>query len=127
MVKQVFNNKGFSVIEMIFVLSIITIMVSLCISRIPDLSQFKFKYLRELLYDAQYDSMSNQKINEIEIFRSTLYINEKEYDLNPLICNHEIFHYNEKGNISNALTILCSCSKEYEYRLQLGSGWISYE
>lgn len=114
-------------IEAIFVLFILMMTTQITIHRLPDLSIFKYHYLRELLLKHQFEAIQNHKEIEIELYESTIYIDNKEFDLSPLICEHEIFHYNEEGNISQALTLHCSFKRNYEYRLQLGTGWISYE
>ena len=127
MAKLVCINKGYSMIEMLFVLSITCILTSLSMSYTFDLSNLKFRMIKELCYQAQFDSYSNKRVNQIEIFDHSLFINDVEYDLSPLSCDNKMFHYNVKGNISNPFTLTCSYKKDYEYRFQLGSGWIEYE
>lgn len=114
-------------IEMIFVLSITSILVFLSLNYEIDISAHKFRMLKELCYQAQFDSYYNKKVNQVEIYDDTLYINDNEYDLSPLTCDREIFHYNVKGNIDHPFTLICRYKKDYEYRFQLGSGWIAYE
>lgn len=121
------NNNGYTMIEMIFTLSIICILTTLTIPYKPNLSLLKYKMIKELCHQAQFDSYYNRVENVIEIFDQSMYINDQEYDLSPLNCDHEIFHYNEKGNISHAFTLICRYNKDYEYRFQLGSGWIADE
>lgn len=125
--KQVLNNFGYTMIEMIFVLSITCILASLALNYHVDLSSYKFRMIKELCYQAQFDSYYNKKVNLIEIFDQSLYINDTKYDLYPLTCDSEIFHYNVKGNIDHPFTLICRYKKDYEYRFQLGSGWIAYE
>lgn len=127
MVKQVSNNKGYSMVEMLFVLFITCILTTLTFKYEADLSKHKFRMIKELCYQAQFDSYYNKKLNEIQIFNHSLYINNKEYDLYPLVCDNRIFHYNVKGNISNPFTLTCRYKKDFEYRFQLGTGWIAYE
>lgn len=127
MVKQL-SNKGYTLVEMIFVLIIIITMTNFTIINIPDVSGLKFTYLKTMIQKAHLDSIVNHNKNIIEIYDSNLFINNKEYDLHPLICKDQYFYFNTSGNISNALTINCSSNyKSYEIRLQLGSGWLSYE
>ncbi|MGN1344785.1 MAG: prepilin-type N-terminal cleavage/methylation domain-containing protein [Traorella sp.] len=121
------NKNGFTLIEMLFVLLIICITSSLTLFQINQNESLKFNYLKEKLHLSQLDSLINHRQNTIEIFKTTLYINDEEYDLYPLECESIYFHYNEKGNISNACTIRCENKKKYEIRLQLGTGWMIYE
>ena len=127
MVKQVLNNQGYSMIEMIFVLLITCILATLSLNYHVDLSSHKFRLIKELCYQAQFDSYYNKKVNLIEILDQSMYINDTKYDLSPLTCDGEIFHYNVKGNIDHPFTLICRYKKDYEYRFQLGSGWIAYE
>ena len=127
MVRHMYRNKGFTMVEMVFVLSVAILMSSLIFLHIPDVSNIKFKTLKELLLQSQFDSMTKMKRNEIEIIGSEISINSKKYDISPLVCDPVFFHYNEQGNISKAFTLRCYSSKLYEARFQLGSGWISYE
>lgn len=122
-----FNNKGYTMIEMIFVLMITCILSAITYHHQLDFSNHKFKMIKELCYQAQFDSYANKRMNQIEIFDQSLYVNDIQYDLTPLTCDSHIFHYNSNGNISNPLTLTCRYKKEYEYRFQLGSGWIEYE
>lgn len=124
--KQV-SNKGYTLIEMIFVLMIAILMMSLSLFHYPDSSQIKFELIKEILYDVQYDSLSNHKVNEIEFYKHTMIVNNHSIDLTPLSCEPLQFHYNKQGNISQANTLHCKGNKQYELTLQLGTGWISYE
>lgn len=127
MVKLKCNKNGYTLIEMLFVLLILSVMLSLTFTQHLDLSEYKFQMIQELCYQTQFDSYLNKKVNEIEIYHQHMYINDKKYDLYPLSCDNEYFHYNVKGNISHPFTLICRYKKDYEYRFQLGSGWISYD
>ena len=127
MVKLKYNKNGYTLIEMLFVLLILSVMLSLTFTHHLDLSEYKFQMIQELCYQTQFDSYLNKKVNEIEIYHQHMYINDKKYDLYPLSCDNEYFHYNVKGNISHPFTLICRYKKDYEYRFQLGSGWISYD
>lgn len=127
MVKLKYNKNGYTLIEMLFVLLILSVMLSLTFTHHLDLSEYKFQMIQELCYQTQFDSYLNKKVNEIEIYHQHMYINDKKYDLYPLSCDNEYFHYNVKGNISHPFTLICRYKKDYEYRFQLGSGWICYD
>lgn len=127
MVKHLLNKKGFTLIEMILVLFITSIMALITLFYKADSSNLKYRSLIELLQTAQIESIANHQKITIEIYGSELYINDDEYDLSPLVCDSQYFHFNQKGNISNALTIRCHGKKDYEIRMQLGTGWMSYE
>lgn len=124
MVRQVSRNKGYTLIEMILVLSCVSVMTLLSIQHIPDASYLRFKALKALLRQSQLDSIRLQQRHDIQINKNKVTINDKEYVISPLICDPIIFHYNEQGNISKAFTMRCG---EYEAVFQLGSGWISDE
>ena len=113
MVKQALNNKGYTMIEMIFVLLITCILALLSLNYHVDLSSYKFRMIKELCYQAQFDSYNNKKVNLIEIFDQSLYINDVKYDLAPLTCDSEIFHYNVKGNIDHPFTLICRYKKDF--------------
>ena len=120
--------KGFTLIESIFILVIISITALLSINYIPDTSNLQYKYLISLIKKAHVDSLINHHKNTIEIYNSSVYINDELYRLYPLQCESEYFHFNSKGNISNACTLYCySKNKEYEIKFQLGSGWLTIE
>lgn len=125
--RQVFD-RGFTMIEMTFVLTVIIFLTSLTIPKLFDPSSLKFSQLCELLKQAQLSSILNYKQHNISLYDSTLEVNHTSYDLSPLICEPVFFHYNMKGNISHALTIVCHGHHVYySATLQLGSGWIRYE
>ena len=95
---------------------------------IPYTSNLQYKYLISLIKNQHADSLINHHKNTIEIYDSTIYINDESISIYPLICDPIYFHFNQKGNISKACTISCySENQNYEIKLQLGSGWLSIE
>ena len=127
MVKQLYN-KGYTFIEVIFVLAIISIMSLISLNSLPDTSNLQFRYLISLIKKEHVDSLINHDRNTMEIYDSTVYINDKQISIYPLTCDPIYFHFNSKGNISRACTIRCySKNKDYEIKLQLGSGWLTIE
>lgn len=125
--KQVLN-KGYTFVEMIFVVMILMIVTGLSIHHLADYSVYKFQMVYELLLNTQMDSLENKEIHEIEINDHTLKIDDTKYSIAPLSCEHVSFRYNRQGNVSHADTIHCfSQYKEFIMPLQLGTGWLSYE
>ena len=125
--KQQFN-KGYTLIEMTFVLSIISIITLLSAYSLPDTSNLQFNYLISNIRKAHVESLIKHQKQTIEIYDSSVYINDSKINIYPLSCEPNYFHFNNKGNISNACTIYCSSkNKNYEIKLQLGSGWMSIE
>ncbi len=121
-------NKGYTLIEVIFVLGIICIMTLISVYSLPDTSNLQFRYLVSLIQKEHVDSLINHHRNEIEIYDSTVYIKDEPINIYPLTCDPIYFHFNSKGNISRACTIYChSNNKDYEIKLQLGSGWLTIE
>ena len=113
---------------MIFVLLVISIISLISIDSIPDTSNLQFKYLVSNIRKAHVESLITHQKQKIEIYDSNVYINDKEISIYPLSCSLNYFHFNHKGNISNACTISCNYkNKDYEIKLQLGSGWMSIE
>ena len=122
------HNKGFTLLETIFVLSIICIIALISIYSIPNTSNLQYKYLISIIRKEHVDSLINHHKNIIEIYDSTVYVNNEAISIYPLTCDPIHFHFNSKGNVSRACTIYCnSKNKDYELKLQLGSGWLSFE
>lgn len=122
--RQVYKNSGYTLIEMIFVLTMLIVMTGMTIRHIPDSSYLHFKALQALLRQSQLEGISKQKRHEIHINQNKVTINDKDYLFSPLVCDPLLFHYNEQGNISKAFTMRCN---GYKAVFQLGSGWISNE
>ena len=111
-------------IEMIFVLMIAMIFFSISTHTRPNSMHLQAQRITELLHLAQLRSIMNAENVRIEFDGKILYIDEQSYDLSPLVCEHEQFHYNELGHISQADTISCfQNEKEIQFVFQLGSGW----
>lgn len=80
----------------------------------------KVLHIKSLLEKIQIESFVDEKEIQIEIKNDYLYANDKPYKLNTS-CTKKTFHFNEQGNISQALTLQCG---SYSIVMQLGSGSI---
>lgn len=115
-------------IEMCFVLMLIQICLLLTTFHYPSTERIQIKKIEEVLKKVQLDSITNMIPHEIKINKSTLTIDQQKIDLSPLVCDTISFHYNEKGNISQANHFDCQGKKRYaRFVFQLGSGWMRIE
>lgn len=119
------SNRGNSMIEMIFVLMILSLLTTLSLSHFPNLSRKQMEIIKERLQKAQYASIQNHEKIYVSFRDKTMTVGENFYHLDPLSCEDLSFHYNSHGNISHADTLICAFrNNRYAFRLQLGSGWI---
>lgn len=105
------SNKGFTLIEMIFVLMIVSILVCCTTFHVPNQDKIQIYFLEEKLKETQLKSLVQMEKHEIFLENSTLWIDERSYDLSPLVCETTQFHYNEKGHISQADSFECEGRK----------------
>lgn len=109
---------------MIFVLLIVLIFILISLHAFPNVSVVQIAQIKEILALAQYQAISENQNVSVEFHHSQLSVNDKQYDLHPLVCEDLKFHYNELGHISQANSLTCFSEKhEYELVFQLGSGW----
>lgn len=119
------HNNGFTLLETLLVLSLVTLCSFLYVSR-PRWSFLHLemnKILSQCLIQQQ-KAFSQKREVHIAIERNTIY-----YDGNPtslpsdMVCQPTRFHYNAKGNISRAFTLTChNQSQEGQLVFQLGMG-----
>ncbi|MEF9961008.1 MAG: competence type IV pilus minor pilin ComGD [Erysipelotrichaceae bacterium] len=123
--KQVLN-KGFTMIEMILVLSIISIMMLI----VPNLLRyeiplsFQMQYLKEQLLTNQIKAMMNKKRIFLAIHHDSITINEQEYKFQGnMICEPTTIAFNGFGNVNKAQSIHCYQGEStMRIVVQLGSG-----
>lgn len=126
-VKQ-WSNKGFTCIEMLFVLFIIVIL--LCTSMFMSSKSIKLQYqmqiLQQLLLKAQTQAIITKKKVTVVVEEEGVWIQNEYYDfMEDMQCNPYRFHYAQSGNISKGGKIQCAIShKQKTLVMQVGSGQI---
>lgn len=120
------QNKGFTLIEMLLVLSILSIVIALF-----PFTQYHSIYLhtqvneiKERLLYAQSTALKMKKKMNVTIQGSNVNIANQNYHLQKgMSCQGKNFSYNELGNVSNAQTITCALKGiTRKIVIQLGSG-----
>ncbi|MEG0092493.1 MAG: type II secretion system protein [Erysipelotrichaceae bacterium] len=125
MVKQVFN-KGFTMIEMIIVLSIISIMLllvpKLFIYEIP--LSYQMQYLKEQLLSIQMKALLQKQRINIEIQSNGIYVHSRFQPFQGnMICEPTTLSFNQFGNVNHAQSIMCYLHQnQIKLVIQLGSG-----
>lgn len=122
------HNSGFTLIEMCFVLSIITILM-VCIPTIThrfDNFQLHCEVNRivSLLLRAKNEAIRKRVTIMVEVHNNYLMINDSNYYFQSKVyCDSLNFHFNGRGNISQGNTITCYLMKEKEsIIMNLGNG-----
>lgn len=123
MAKQL-HNDGFTLIEMILVLALLSIIVMifpLVQMKSSTLSYVRMEYLKSQLLQAQFDAIQQKQTKEIHFSGQHVIIDDREIAIS-LTCDRS-FHFNESGNVSQAMTLTCSSDGvERALVIQLGSG-----
>ena len=126
MVKHMLNKKGFTLIEMLmvlFIISIITLLVPPKQMYTKYLLRQKIEYVKTMLLDCQSKAMIEHKQKNINITTNSIECEDQIVSLEPFMCEGISFHYTPTGTISNAQTLHFISSKQsYDIVLQLGSG-----
>ena len=123
------NNKGFSLIETLFVLFIITILSLMTMTiHIPQKNDhIVIHELSELIHQAKLNSMLYKETTTVSFSSHSLSISsshlQDDYILpeNMSLDKHTIT-FNEFGNIHYAKTVQLHASKNYKFVFQIGSG-----
>lgn len=127
MMDKLQSNDGFTMIEMLFVLMIL----SICILITPVISKqqkallhFDMERIREICMNAQAEAIkSHQKIS-VKISDNYVIIYDLTYQLHPSTsCSLLQFHFTAQGTISKGFTLKCK-NKDASSVLvaQIGSG-----
>ncbi len=123
------NNKGFTLIETLFVLSILTIMLtfSLSIKPFKQDNQSVISDISLFLLQAKTSSMIYKEkvkieFDDNEIYASSSHFN-KRYILNNGYFSSHSFSYNKQGHIVNPKTIYVYLDNmKYKFVYQIGAG-----
>lgn len=123
-------NNGFTVLEMMIVLLILSIS-TLGIqahSYHPSLSIFMKKMMSYSIV-LQEQAYLEKEEKQVDIGSSYAVFDDDVFNYpNGISCDLQSFHYNEKGNISRANTVTCHQGKESMSLIyQLGTGRVRIE
>ncbi len=123
------KSNGFTLIEMLLVLLIVSV-VSFGVYAKPVSPLYLFmRHLQSACILAQEKAFANKEVQNVYFASDRIYLNEQSIDIpSSITCTPFSFHYNEKGNISKAHTITCSNdNKSMKLVFQLGSGRVRIE
>ncbi|MEG0313839.1 MAG: type II secretion system protein [Erysipelotrichaceae bacterium] len=124
------NNKGFTLIEMIIILAIVSMLTtvfSIKLSSSNASTKLELIKLKQTIIQSQLNSIYLAKRNNVAIEDSALVINEIKTPLNKLSCSNTEFNYNMNGHINGPVKLECYGNKTlYNFNLSLGTG-ILYE
>lgn len=125
MVKHM-QNKGFTLIEMLLVVSVLSMLILLFPFTQHDSIYLhtQLNEIKERLLYAQSMALKTKKKVEVTIHGSSIQVSGSNFHLRKgMSCQGNNFYYNDKGNVSNAQTITCSIKdKTGSIVIQLGSG-----
>lgn len=117
-------------IEMLFVLSIITLTsLLLVVNKKPSTLYLQMLSIQNKIVDCQLSAMSEKKQQVIVFDQSQLYFNEENYPLSDqMVCDSASVSFNALGNINHADTICCyQGANKHCLKFQLGSGRCSID
>lgn len=120
------QSKGFTLIEMVIVLLIISSLFVLTpsITSTATILHFEMNRMLDILKQVQWAAIQERKIIDVNIFKNKLIASEKVYDFDSrMTCDASPFHFNARGNVSQAQTITCYVNqKSKQLVIHLGSG-----
>lgn len=125
-----FNKHGFTLIETLFVLSIICLSSLITMSvHIPHQSDRSIiQEVSQIFFQSHMNSIINKEKTRISLLSKRIKVEsihyQKTYQLpsNTSFAQHE-FSYNENGHISSAKTLFFhGQQKDYHFVFQVGSG-----
>lgn len=130
MVKLMLNKKGFTLIETLLVISVITILSSISLfyhqPRIND--EDIVQKISNVFYKAKMNSIINKEKTFITVKNNSIkYYSDSFSDSivlpGNIICKNKTFSYNANGNIYKASTLSYNINgSSYDFVFQVGSG-----
>lgn len=124
------QNNGFTLIETLLVLILVSFSSFLYFKR-PSYNLLNLEVHKLALQCLQMQEKAFVEKREVEIIFGQDYVEMDGVSIpyvQGMSCLPKSFHYNEKGNISNALTITCQRgTKKRKMIFQLGQGRIREE
>ncbi len=122
------NKNGFTLVEMLIVLFIVS-MLGFGLSFHMHSSLYVFmKNLQTLCITAQEKAYVDHKKVYVKL-NDKIYVDEVEYLIpNDIVCDSVSFYYNAKGNMSKALSLHCqNASSQMKLVFQVGAGRVRLE
>lgn len=122
------NKNGFTLVEMLIVLFIVS-MLGFGISFRMHSSLYVFmKRLQTLCITAQEKAYVEHKKVYVKL-NDKIYVDEVEHLIpNDIVCDSVSFYYNAKGNMSKALSLHCqNASSQMKLVFQVGAGRVRLE
>lgn len=121
------SNKGFTLVEMMLVLSLIILLTALFpMLHMPDgvILSYQMNILQQQLVDTQHTSMTQKRSVSVDFHGNEYRIDGYTHTLpQRMQCSGTDIHFNEMGNVSNAVTIHCHIdAHEKSLVIELGSG-----
>lgn len=124
------NSKGFTLIEMLLVLSIIMMTSAFSLKyHIPDIDTKKYiDQISDFIYEAKMNAIVTKEKTEIRLYDSCLKYrsrsNQSTLEMDGVVyCSSYEFSFNENGNIYKAKTISYWINGEkIDFVFQVGSG-----
>lgn len=129
MVKQKLNKNGYTLVEMLIVLSIVLIFSTLLLTN-HHFSNLKIQMLqmKEIILQQQIAARDQRNHTQIEIKHDKLIYDNKQFIFSDIVCEENTIRFNGSGNIAKAATICChEKNQQLCLVLQLGSGRCSLE
>lgn len=122
------DNKGFTLIEMTFVLLIISIMMTFTSSLVKNkaLLTFECERIVDDIHLGKANAIVKKKNIMIHIEPTSITVdNQTRKFTKGVICEDFDFYFNEKGNINHGASITCTLSDvSKEIVFNLGSGYV---
>lgn len=126
MVKQV-SNKGFTLLEILLVLSVLTICILVFSFVKPNVSivfRYQIQDIQMKLLTAQQTAINEKRKIFVDFLGNTIRIDNKIIKLpNNTHCDIANLHFTSLGNVSGANTITCKQGKSIKQLvIQVGTG-----
>lgn len=118
------QTKGFTLIEMLLVLGMLSMIVMLIPLAFIHQSKTLFMQVETLRYQLQsyqIEAIMNKKVMQIIFEGKTMYVNDTPQAM-EIRCSGSL-SFNEQGNVNQAMSIACFDDRfQNELIIQLGSG-----
>lgn len=122
------NERGFTLIEMMIVLSFISLLVLIApIHHTSDRIKVNIaiEQIHQFLLRQQQRAICEKRSIPIEFHRTGIYTSNESLDIQNIHLDGKDFSFTAKGTVTQAQTITCICKKQVrKLIIELGSGAI---